>query len=396
MVSGNFVIVGAGPSGLYLARELDKVLDNVLVFEEDKELGLPPHCTGLVNLNSVIALGIEPPIVNTYRYVRITDLDGSSITFDFMTNSIAMLDRPGLENYLAEGINASLLLNERVLNINANSNNIVTKHYSNIDYDVAVIAEGAIGTLSSKLISWKQEYVYGVQSDIRSFINNGLMPRNLDEIVVIFDRRLSDHFFAWIVPKDSHEYRIGIADDANVWVKFTELLKLTNSKGGKPFGGKIIIGGSPNHVALGNIAVIGDAAGFVKPMTGGGIVMGMVSAKILANSIKYALKDGLTIEDGLVIYDNVFKRLIRGRIVSLSVASHILHNLIGNELNNAIKALSNTKVQVLDYDNHVGAVVKVALMKPTSFLRALSFIMGGIINQDIKLVADLIKYVMSS
>lgn len=393
-MKGNFAIVGAGPSGLYLAREVSKVLDNVVVFEEDKELGLPPHCTGLVNLNSVSALGIEPPIINTFRYVRITDLDGNSITFDFITDSIAMLDRPGLENYLAEGINASLLLNEKVLSIN--NGNLVTRHYNGIDYEAAVIAEGAIGTLSSKLISWKQEHVYGVQSDVRSFVSGALMPRNLDEIVVIFDRRLSDHFFAWIVPRDSHEYRIGIADDVNVWVKFTELIKLTSARNGKPFGGKIVIGGSPDHVAIDNVAVIGDAAGFVKPMTGGGIVMGMVSAKILADSIKYALKEGLTVRDGFRVYDKVFRKLVRGKIISLSAASHVLHGLIGGELNNAIKALSNTRVQVLDYDNHVGAVVKAAFTRPISFLRALSFIMGGIVNQDSKSIIDMIKYVLSS
>lgn len=391
-MSSNFIIVGAGPSGLYLARELGKVLDGILIFEEDKELGLPPHCTGLVNLNSVRALGIEPPIVNVFRYVRITDLDGNDVIFDFRTNSIAMLDRPGLEHYLAEGINASVLLNERVFSINPKG--VTTRHYENVDYEAAVIAEGAIGTLSSRLIPWRQEHVYGIQSDVKSFSNTRLIPRNVDEIVVVFDRRLSEHFFAWIVPRDSHEYRVGVADDANVWTKFTELLKFMETESNKIFGGKIIIGGSPGHVVSGNVAVIGDAAGFVKPMTGGGIIMGMVSAKILADSIRYSLKEGLSVKDGLVAYDNVFRRLVRGRITALSAASRILHGLIGSELNDAIKALSNTRVQVLDYDNHVGAVVKVALVRPTAFLRALSFLMNGITNQDIKTIMGIIRYVL--
>ncbi|WP_069808013.1 NAD(P)/FAD-dependent oxidoreductase [Vulcanisaeta thermophila] len=388
-MSSGFVIIGAGPSGLYLARELGRFLDNVIIFEEDRELGLPPHCTGLVNINSISALGIAPPIVNTYRYVRITDLEGNSVTFDFMGNSIAMLDRPGLENYLAEGINASLILGERVLEVKPSG--LVTRNHRNVDYSIAVIAEGAVGSLSGKLIPWRQRYVYGVQSDVRSFRSNGLMPRSLDEIVVIFDRRLSNHFFAWIVPRDSHEYRIGVADDIDVWTKFTALMRMVDAGGGKYFGGKVIIGGSPDHVVTGRVALIGDAAGFVKPMTGGGIVMGMVSARLLADSIINALNNGLTAENGLAIYDSVFRRLIRGKITALSAASHILHEVMGTELNAALKSLSGVRVRVSDYDNHVGAVVKAALVSPGRFLRALSFIMGGVLSQGINDILSMIK-----
>ncbi len=107
MSKSDAVIVGAGPSGLYLARELSKVM-NVTIFEEDKMLGMPPHCTGgLINLDSLKPLGISPPVVNTYRYVRITDLSGNSITFDFKRKAIAMLDRPGLEHYLADGLGSA-------------------------------------------------------------------------------------------------------------------------------------------------------------------------------------------------------------------------------------------------------------------------------------------------
>ncbi|WP_252901144.1 hypothetical protein [Vulcanisaeta sp. JCM 14467] len=47
--------------------------------------------------------------------MRITDLSGNSITFDFRERTIAMLDRPGLEHYLADELgSATLALGERV------------------------------------------------------------------------------------------------------------------------------------------------------------------------------------------------------------------------------------------------------------------------------------------
>ncbi|WP_252901143.1 NAD(P)-binding protein [Vulcanisaeta sp. JCM 14467] len=60
MSKSDAIIVGAGPSGLYLARELSKVM-NVTIFEEDRMLGIPPHCTGLVNLSSLKVLAYRPP-----------------------------------------------------------------------------------------------------------------------------------------------------------------------------------------------------------------------------------------------------------------------------------------------------------------------------------------------
>jgi Dehydrogenases (flavoproteins) len=214
------IIIGAGPSGLYLARELSRVI-NVTVFEEDKALGLPPHCTGLVNTDSLKVLNVSPPVINTYRYVRITDLENHSITFDFKRRVIAMVDRPGLEHNLADELgSSSLVLGEGVVEIN--SKNIRTKSRQ-LPYELTVIAEGASGRLGRGLIPWNHSYVYGVQTDTKSYIASDLMPRGDDEIVVIFDRKLSEHFFAWIVPRDYHEFRVGIADSSNTWVKFTEL-----------------------------------------------------------------------------------------------------------------------------------------------------------------------------
>jgi len=382
------IIIGAGPSGLYLARELSRVI-NVTVFEEDKALGLPPHCTGLVNTDSLKVLNVSPPIINTYRYVRITDLENHSITFDFKRRVIAMVDRPGLEYNLADELgSSSLVLGEGVVEIN--SKNIRTKSRQ-LPYELTVIAEGASGRLGRGLIPWNPSYVYGVQTDTKSYITSDLMPRGDDEIVVIFDRKLSEHFFAWIVPRDYHEFRVGIADSSNTWVKFTELLKMVGAEYYKPFGGRIIIGGSPEHVVAGNVAVIGDAAGFVKPMTGGGIVMGMLSAKMLSESIYEAIREGLTISDALLIYDEAYRRYVKGKVKALSAASHILHMMIDKSLDYALNLLGGLGVTVNDYDNHIDAIMTAALKRPGAFVKAvigivqeLSLIEPGRINELLK------------
>ncbi len=388
MGESDAVVIGAGPSGLYLARELSKIM-NVVIFEEDKVLGMPPHCTGLVNLNSLRVLGISPPIVNTYRYVRITDLSGNSITFDFRERSVAMLDRPGLEHYLADGLgSAALMLGERVIGID---NGFIRTKSRQEGFGLAIIAEGAGMALTKGVIPWRPINVYGIQTDAKSFNVGELMPRGDDEIVVIFDKKLSEHYFAWIVPKDLHEFRIGLADDANVWVKFTELLKIVEAEQSRPFGGKIIIGGSPNHVVSGNIAVVGDAGGFVKPMTGGGIIMGMLSAKLLAESVSTAVREGLSISDALFIYDELFRRYIKGKLRALGSASYILHMMINKSLDDVMRFMNAVNVDVDDYDNHVDAVLKAALRRPLSFIRAVFSVINELSLIEPSAVSKLIK-----
>ncbi|GAB6946401.1 NAD(P)/FAD-dependent oxidoreductase [Vulcanisaeta sp. JCM 16161] len=385
------VVIGAGPSGLYLARELSRVM-NVVIFEEDKMLGIPPHCTGLVNLDSLKPLGISPPIINTYRYVRITDLNGNSITFDFRRRAIAMLDRPGLEHYLADELgSATLVLGERVTEI---SGGFIKTRSRQETYNLAIIAEGANMALTRNIIPWRPTHVYGVQIDTKSFTISELMPRSDDEIVVIFDRKLSEHYFAWVVPRDFHEFRVGLADDANVWVKFTELLKIIKAEKTeqlRPFGGKIVIGGSPNHVVAGNIAVIGDAGGFVKPMTGGGIIMGMLSAKLLADSMSNAMREGLSISDALFIYDTLFRKYIRGKVRALGSASYILHMLINRSLGDVMQSMGGVSVDVDDYDNHVDAILRAASRRPWSFIRAVFSVINELSLIDPSTISKLIR-----
>ena len=382
------VIIGAGPSGLYLARELSKSM-NVTIFEEDKALGLPPHCTGLVNTNSLRVLGISPPIINTYRYVRITDLSGNSITFDFRDKAVAMLDRPGLEYYLADELgSATLMLGERVTEL---GNGFVRTKLRQEDFGLAVIAEGANMALTRDILPWRPVNVYGVQTDTKSFNTGELMPRDNDEIVVIFDRRLSEHYFAWIVPRDSHEFRIGLGDDANVWVKFMELSKIVGAEQIKPFGGKIIIDGSPSHVVSGNVAVIGDAGGFVKPMTGGGIVMGMLSARLLAESISTAVGEGLSIGDALSIYDALFRKYIRGKVKALGSASYILHMLMNKSLGSAMRLMGAINVEVDDYDNHIDAILRAASRRPWQFIRAVFSVLDELSLVEPGMIGKLIR-----
>ena len=75
-------IIGAGPSGSYLAYLLAKEGRQVHVFEEHDEIGRPIQCTGLVTgaIKELIKLR-EDFIVNEINRVRVYAPDGEFADF---------------------------------------------------------------------------------------------------------------------------------------------------------------------------------------------------------------------------------------------------------------------------------------------------------------------------
>jgi len=352
-------IAGAGPSGLYLASKLRSDAD-VVVLEEDDGLGKPLHCTGLVNHDNMNLLNINPPVVNRYRYVRIVDLRGKGPLFDLRRKQIAMLHRPGLEEYLSSTMgDAELHLRSRVIDVRRG---FVTKH-GQVEADILVIAEGARGGLAKRVINWRPHYLVGLQADVK-LMRGRLVPDTEDEIVVIFDRRLSNNFFTWIVPKGGGEFRVGLSDNRPVGPMLSKILKMLGGELGAVFGGKVIIGGTPELVAVRNVALVGDSAGYVKPITGGGIVMGMVSSLALSEAILLSIRKGYSVKESLKLYNEIHRRIHLGYLRRLTAISLILHQSLRDSLRSGLERLHGVRIEVEDYDDHVEALIKLILSRP--------------------------------
>jgi len=57
------VVVGAGPTGCYAARQLARLGYEVLVLEEHTEIGEPVHCTGIISLEACKRFDLDPTCV---------------------------------------------------------------------------------------------------------------------------------------------------------------------------------------------------------------------------------------------------------------------------------------------------------------------------------------------
>ena len=160
--------------------------------------------------------------------------------------------------------------------------------------------------------------------------------------------------YAWVFPKGDDIANVGIAissaskrpaiDYLNEFIESYPPLK--NAKavelnvGGDPIGGLI------GQICSDNLLVCGDAAGQVDPITGGGIILGMLGGKTAGQVAARAIRDKDYSAERLKEYEVLYDEYTQGAIPKLAIAHEVFLSLSDNDLNQIIHAFVG-----LDYRN---------------------------------------------
>ena len=112
----NIKIIGAGPIGCYCGYRLGKHFD-VEIFEEDKEIGKPKHCTGIVTneINKILKIP-KNVVVNKIKKAELISPNNESVTLNV---DDIVLDRVKFDQFLAEkaeDIGCKIRKNKRMTN----------------------------------------------------------------------------------------------------------------------------------------------------------------------------------------------------------------------------------------------------------------------------------------
>src|SRR5437016_13625505 len=99
------LVVGAGPAGLYTALRAAEERLNVIVLEEDAEIGTPTHCTGIVSGETNRLYKIpEEVVLNRPASCLVISPDGRVAELEDPGEEIAVLDRAGFDRALAASV----------------------------------------------------------------------------------------------------------------------------------------------------------------------------------------------------------------------------------------------------------------------------------------------------
>jgi len=273
-------IIGAGPSGSYLAFLLAKSGKKVQIFEEHSSVGRPVQCTGIVtsSISRFIRLKKEF-VINNIGTARIYSPNGEFVETK-LKNPDIILNREKFDRHLAKkAVEAGALLHLNSKFVGFENKKLLIRQKNSIKKISSEYVIGADGPLSAVAkqagLYGKRRFLTGIQALARLKNNNAV------EFYPFAGG------FAWVVPESRSIVRIGLAAKQNVSGLFNSFLKnksvykerIIEKQGGIiPIYKRI-------QLKKGNIYLLGDAALQVKATTGGGIVQGFTAARALAESI---------------------------------------------------------------------------------------------------------------
>ena len=227
------------------------------------------------------------------------------------------------------------------------------------------------------------------------------LPR--DGFVHVFvGQRLAPGWFGWIIPTGGDGVRVGIGCDTSdkpircyerLASAFPDLLGGMEVR--RMYGGTIPLDFAPRSYGD-NVLLVGDAAGQVKPFSGGGIYTGLVAARHAAAAAAAALDADDTSAEGLRGYERAWKAEI-GRELTRSLRIRRFGIGLGDsDVDRLVAALGHETLQPLivrhsdiDYPSRVilrlartlpalWPLARLSLRRPLASLQlARAFLPGG-------------------
>ncbi len=337
-------VVGAGFAGLINAVKLLSSGVSVDIYEEHDKVGYPKHCTGLVSLRTARLIGraAETSIEAVYDYLVLRS-GGDELRIRART---VKLDRVRLENALlreAEKLGASVRLGERVASVSPGRGEIELENGErHSGYDIIVLAEGLHGMIRRRLsILWTPRTSMGINLEARCPSRGTL---------TVLEKEGA--WFAWLVPTPRSLVAGALGPRPGGVMRASQsIMKESGCDASREvYGGRVIHGPPmpPDQAVRARFAIVGDAAGLTKPLTGGGLYPNTVLAEIASRELRhgYDLSRAYSLA-----YETLYKRLRR----QFRIARALLE---GGILWPAVRALarSYSGALELDYDEHEKAL----------------------------------------
>lgn len=372
------VIIGGGPAGLIAARELATRSVRAVVLEEHEVVGAPVHCTGVLGLDAFTELDLpRSAVVGAAHSARFIAPNGSSVVIGDDGVRAAVVDRARFDGDLAESAasaGATIRTGVRVDRLERDRDG-VTAHAATgvVTARAAILACGASYRFNRALgFGVPRVLVHSAQLEVP-------FPAIVD-VQVHFGRRVAPGGFGWVVPfsRGATSYaRVGLLCERDAGAAFRIFSDAIRRAHGLPDEWpaprlKVLPLAPVARTWTDRVLAVGDAAGLVKPTTGGGIYYGLLTGHLAAVVLADALRENRLSGRRLKTYEAQWKaRLgpeIRAGLAFRAVASRLADDAVDRLMELArVDGIVPLLKQTADFNWH-GTAAR-ALLRHAEFRR---------------------------
>ncbi len=364
----DILVIGAGPIGSYIASQLAGLGFEVILLEEDDEVGKNVICTGVISTEAFQRFNLpKRSIISEIK--TMTFFSPSSVTIDYTSSSTLALvvdrglfDRGILEQARKRGVDVHL--GEKVCRVSAHQDFVEIESGNEdcrkkIRAKVAVLATGINYQLHRSLgLGLPDGFMQGTQTEVE--------VEGLSQTEIYVGKRISPGAFAWALPLGNGWARMGVLAESKgvshlkgfLKERFAGRIKQENPR---IFQKRIACGAAKRSVKN-RILTVGEAAGQVKTTTGGGIFYGLLCSEIAVNILQEGFAKADLSERQLVRYDKLWKSKL-GKELRMGIwMRKIMKKLTDRQIDKIFKFVQE-KVSVREmlerrvkFDYHTGVI----------------------------------------
>jgi len=333
------IVVGAGPAGNNTALGLASEGYSVTVIDSRYEIG-DKLCTGLIGRECANRFPIDPSFI--YREPNsalLVSPGAGTLFFEAAKPQACVVDRVAYVASFAQRAReagATYLLGQRVEKIISQEHGVtVITGEGSHQARAVVLATGFGSPLVKKAgLGTVSDYVTGVQAVVSTDVK--------DDVEVHLGRHVAPGFFSWLVPTSSGRALVGLLSRKKAQTRLTGFIQQLRQDGKiNEVVDETAKWGIPlrplKHTYQDRMLVVGDAAGQVKPTTGGGIYYSLLASEAASQVLSEALADDDLSSRNLSRYQSRWRELLADEMAVGYSARRLYEFLSDQQIGSLVK-----------------------------------------------------------
>jgi len=382
LIETDVLVIGAGPAGSSTAKYAAQNGAKVILMDKKSEIGAPKRCAEGVSKEGLKKLGIEPSsrwVTKELSGVRLVSPNGTDVWLNDdqvkLPEAGYILERKVFDKFMAMDAaraGATIMIKTLARGMRKDNNGyIVSCEHMGEDFEIkAKIVVGADGP-ESRVGRWGGLKTTVKPKNMESGIQFEMAGVEMEDpgCIEFYFGSVAPGGYAWIFPKGDDIANVGLGivntvTDKSAYqhlLEFVEKCPATQNAqavelniGGDPVGGML------KDLVEDNVMIVGDAAGHVNPLTGGGIITALEAGKYAGEIAAEAIKEGDCSKKRLKEYEKICKKEIGDSFNKYFKTKEYMLSLSDEELDSIADAFKDYEFEKISTSELVKLLIKVS------------------------------------